>query len=88
MSRVTVELFGVPRLRAGVASLTLEGTRVREVLLALGERCPALEGTVLHDGVPLPAYRVALNGDLAPASPDRALRDGDALLLMAVDAGG
>jgi molybdopterin converting factor small subunit len=88
MPRVTVELFGVPRLRAGVASLTLEGTSVREVLLALGVRCPALEGTALHDGAPLPAYRVALNGDLAPVSPDRALRDGDVLLLMAAEAGG
>jgi len=88
MPLVTIELFGVPRLRAGVASVVVEASSVGAALAALGRQYPILEGTTVHDGRPMPAYRVALNGDLAPLAETRSLHDGDVLLLLAADAGG
>jgi hypothetical protein len=88
MARVTIELYGIPRLRAGVASVTVRAASVREALVALGQQHPCLEGSIVCQGLPMPAYRVALNGDLAPLPNAQTLRDGDVLLLLATDAGG
>ncbi|HEX8203683.1 MAG TPA: hypothetical protein VF590_24620 [Isosphaeraceae bacterium] len=85
---ITVELYGVPRLRAGVARVPLEAATLGEALRGLGRACPALEGSVLRDGGLHPAYRLSINGDHFVADPGQPLADGDALLLLAADAGG
>src|SRR5262245_57995989 len=85
---VLIELYGVPRLRAGVRQCHVRATCVREAMAALERECPQLSGEVLVSGWPLPAYRLALNGHLFVSDPAMQLADGDALMLIAADAGG
>ncbi|HEV3168514.1 MAG TPA: MoaD/ThiS family protein [Isosphaeraceae bacterium] len=87
-AQVTIELFGVPRLRAGTGCVTITAQTVGEALRGLGKACPALEGSVLEGGSIHPAYKLSLNGDRFVTDPGTALADGDALLLMAADVGG
>jgi molybdopterin converting factor small subunit len=85
---VAVEFFGVPRLRAGTARLEVEAATLAEALRAVADRCPALAGTVIRGDRVHPAYRVCLNGDRFLDGPGTPLAEGDALLLLAADAGG
>jgi len=85
---ISVELFGVPRLRAGVARVDLEAGDLGSALRGLGLACPGLVGTVLRDGAVHPAYKLSLNGDSFVTDPATTLADGDALLLLAADVGG
>jgi molybdopterin converting factor small subunit len=85
---VTVEFYGVPRLRAGVGRLEVEGTTVGEALRGLAQACPTLDGTVLRDATVHPAYRLSLNGERFITDPATRLDDGDALILVAADVGG
>ena len=51
--------------------------------------CPALLGSVLSsEGSLQPAYTLNLNGDRFITDPSTPLRDGDSLILLAVDVGG
>jgi molybdopterin-guanine dinucleotide biosynthesis protein A len=85
---ITIELFGVPRLRAGFSRMSVEAATLGDALLALGRAAPALVGTVL-DGAGLnPAYTVSLNGDRFITDLSTPLGTGDSLLLLAVDVGG
>lgn len=86
--RITIELFGVPRLRAGTGLVMLEAGDVGSALRGLGRACPALEGSVLREGRVHPAYKLSLNGDRFVTEPATALAEGDVLLLLAADVGG
>jgi len=87
--RVHVELFGVPRLRAGVSRLAVEAADIGEALRALSRACPALLGSVLSsEGSLQPAYTLNINGQRFTTDPATPLRDGDSLILLAVDVGG
>jgi molybdopterin converting factor small subunit len=84
---VTVELFGMPRLRAGRAELAVEARTVAEALAAIELACPGLRG-LLRGARLAPHYLLSVNGvkfveDLA--SP---LKPGDRLLVLSADAGG
>ncbi len=85
---ITVELYGVPRLRAGVAQVSLEADTLAGALRGLGRVCPDLVGTVLVEGRVHPAYKLSRNGDAFIDDPDTILRSGDALLLLSADVGG
>jgi molybdopterin converting factor small subunit len=85
---ITIELFGVPRLRAGVGRVELEAATVADALRGLGQACPGLDGTVLVGAGVHPAYRLNLNGDQFVSDPATPLAAGDVLLLLAADAGG
>ncbi len=85
---IAVELFGVPRLRAGIGRIDLDASDVAAALAGLGRACPALEGTVIFDGAVHPAYKLSLNGDRFVTDPATPLVPGDALLLLAADVGG
>ena len=85
---VTIELYGVPRFRAGVARLAVEAGSVGEALGALGRECPALIGTVLEGERVNPAYRLNVNGERFVSDPAAPLADGDALILLSADVGG
>ena len=86
--RVTIELFGIPRLRAGVGKLTVEAATVGSALDALAKACPALEGSVLAGGTLHPAYTLNLNGERFVADPGTPLADGESLIVLTVDVGG
>ena len=85
---ITIELFGVPRLRAGRDALEVEATSLGEALTALGAACPALAGAVVHEGRLRSHYLVALNGRQFTADPGTPLAPGDVLVLLSADAGG
>jgi molybdopterin-guanine dinucleotide biosynthesis protein A len=87
--RVLVELFGVPRLKAGASTVFLEATNLGAGLRALATRCPALVGSVLTAESTLhPAYTINVNGDRFTTDPSQPLRAGDRLMLLSVDVGG
>ncbi len=84
---VRVELFGIPRRRAGVAFADARGSRLRDVLADLADRFPGLETCIDRDRL-LPGYIANLNGDRFISDPDTALSPGDSLLILSADAGG
>jgi hypothetical protein len=85
---VTIELYGVPRLRAGTARVTVEATTLTEALEGLNRACPALDGPVVSRGTVLPAYKISLNGERFVTDPATQLVSGDVLLLLSADVGG
>lgn len=87
-SVVTIELFGVPRLRAGRDVLAVEAASLGEALRALGVTCPALDPSVVQGGRLRPHYIVAVNGTVLTADPATPLTDGDTVILLSADAGG
>ncbi len=85
---ITIELFGVPRLRAGVGLIQLQAEDVGSALRGLAAACPALNGSVVVDGQVQPSYRLSLNGEQFVTQAETALVEGDVLLLLAADVGG
>jgi molybdopterin converting factor small subunit len=85
---ITIELYGVPRLRAGVRRLTLDATTLGTALSGLGRMCPALDGSVVREGRVHSAYRLCLNGEHFVTDSQTPLADGDELLVLAADVGG
>jgi molybdopterin-guanine dinucleotide biosynthesis protein A len=87
-ARLTVELYGVPRLKAGVGAVSLTASTAGEAVAALGRACPGLVGPVIVAGALHPAYVLNRNGDQFVTDPGERLSDGDVLLLLSVDVGG
>jgi molybdopterin converting factor small subunit len=85
---ITIELFGVPRLRAGTSRVNLDAASLASALRALGRICPALDGPVIAGDALHPAYRACLNSEQFVSDPATPLADGDVLLVMAADVGG
>jgi molybdopterin converting factor small subunit len=85
---ITIEFFGVPRLRAGTSSVQLDAVTLASALGGLGRICPALLGTVLTGESVHSAYCVCLNGERFLTDPATPLEDGDVLLVMSADVGG
>jgi molybdopterin converting factor small subunit len=85
--KVTVEFFGIPRLRAGRAEVEVPATTVGEALAAVERACPGLAGLV-EEGRLAPHYLLSLNGEHFGPDMGHALRPGDRLLLLSADAGG
>ena len=85
---VVVELYGVPRLRAGRAEVRVPAGSVREVLAVLVATCPALAGLCRPDGRLAPQYLLSLDGERFLTDPAEELRPGDRLVLLSADAGG
>ena len=85
---VTVELFGIPRARAGVGQTTASGSTLGDVFADLARRFPAL-GETCMDGDTLKANYIAnLRGERFVTDPATKLNEGDAVLLLSLDAGG
>jgi len=85
---VIVELFGIPRARAGVARTTAVGDCLGDVLVDLAARYPALAQTCL-EGRSLRAEFIAnLSGRRFITAPETPLCDGETVLLLSLDAGG
>ena len=76
MISVSVELFGIPHQRAGVALTTAEGGRLGEVLTDLASRFPSLAGACFAQGRLQPGYLANLNGNRFVTDPETAIRIG------------
>jgi hypothetical protein len=88
-ARIQVELFGVPRRRAGVSRLCVKGNSLGEALRSVAEACPGLNGTVLtKEGELMAPYAANINGGCFAIDSRTPLKEGDSLLLLGVDAGG
>ena len=86
---VRIELYGIARARAGVASVEIEADTLAGALRGLAAAVPGLRGEVLDDGGGLTRHFVAsLNGERFVSDPETPLRSGDALLLLSSQAGG
>ncbi|MDR3634453.1 MAG: MoaD/ThiS family protein [Isosphaeraceae bacterium] len=86
---IAIELYGVPRLKAGCARVEIEARTLSEALLGLARQCPALAGSVIDGtGGIRPAYRVSLNGERFVTDPETPLARNDVVLVLAADVGG
>ncbi len=85
---VTIELYGVPRMRARRDAVTVEAGCLGDALAALGRECPVLAPSVVDGQRLQPSYVVAINGIQFTADAKHPLADGDAIVLLSADAGG
>ncbi|HMF13954.1 MAG TPA: MoaD/ThiS family protein [Gemmataceae bacterium] len=85
---VTVEFFGIPRQRAGRAELTVQARTIVDLLSAVEQACPGLEGLVRSDGRMAPQYLLSVDGREFGTNLQRRLKPGERVLLLSADAGG
>lgn len=85
---ITIELFGMPRARAGKTELVVSASTVAEALAEVINACPKLADVLQPDGSLSSQYLVSLNGQSFVADLSQSLRLGDRLLLLSADAGG
>lgn len=85
---ISVELYGIARLRAGTPRFELEAGDVGEALRGLCRLVPQLEGSVIAGSSVHPAYRLNINGERFVSDPATPLVAGDVLLLLTADVGG
>lgn len=84
---ITIELFGIPRARAGCSEFATEAANAREALQALATACPGL-GSLWQEGRLPPQYLLSLDGKRFVTDWAEPLRAGDRLLLLSADPGG
>jgi molybdopterin converting factor small subunit len=85
---ICIELYGIPRQRAGVSRTFAEGARLDEVLADLAARFPSLADACFAHGTFRDGYLANLNGDRFVSDPATTLAPGDSLLILSADAGG
>jgi molybdopterin converting factor small subunit len=86
--RVAVELFGIPRARAGTAQTSAAGNNLGDVLVDLAAKFPRLADTCIEGRALRSGFIVNLGGERFVTSPETPLSDGDTILLLSLDAGG
>jgi molybdopterin converting factor small subunit len=86
--QVVVELFGIPRARAGLAQTSAVGENLGDVLADLATRFPQLAETCIDGRALRAGYIVNLCADRFVTSPETPLNEGDTVLLLSLDAGG
>jgi molybdopterin converting factor small subunit len=86
--QVVVELFGIPRARAGLAQTSAVGDNLGDVLANLAARFPQLAETCIDGRALRSGYIVNLCADRFVTSPETPLSEGDTILLLSLDAGG
>ena len=82
-----IEFFGIPRQRAGVSELEIEGETLGQVLETLANRVPSL-GDFIRAGRLHPTFAANLNGDRFVDDPLTRLAADDRVLILSADAGG
>ena len=86
---MTVEFYGIPRQRAGVAHTTAAGTTLGEVLADLAARFPEFDADCLESSSTLRPQVVAnLGGNRFIRDPHTPLSEDDILLILSADSGG
>ena len=86
--QVTIELFGIPRARAGIAQASAVGSNLGDVLADLAARYPRLAETCIDGRALRPGFIANLSARNFASSPDTPLCEGDIVLLLSLDAGG
>ena len=92
--RVTVEFFGIPRQRAGCATLefSLEEHRTSatlgEILEVLAEQLPRFAQDCLIENRLRAGYIANISGQRFITDPATVITEGETLLILSADAGG
>ena len=86
--QVTVELFGIPRARAGVSQTVANGSTLGDVFQDLAKRFPALGEACIQGSSLKLGYTANLRGEQFVTDPAIYLNEGDSILLLSLDAGG
>lgn len=85
---VVIELYGLPRLRAGAERCELPAGPLHGVLLALAEALPGLVPDILRDGRLTEHALIAVDGRDLLIEPDTMIVDGTVLVLISAQSGG
>lgn len=85
---ITIELFGMPRARAGTKEISVSAVTAGEALVEVIKVCPQLADVFRADGSFSPQYLLSLDGQQFISELSQPLRSGDRLLLLSADAGG
>ena len=93
MVQITVELFGIPRIKAGVGEIDLAlpaDTGWQDLIEAIARACPVLVGPVLREDLTdlQDGYVFNHNGVSFLSGDSLELQAGDFLLLLSSQAGG
>jgi molybdopterin converting factor small subunit len=86
--QVAVELFGIPRARAGIAQTVATGRNLGDVLADLAAKFPSLAESCIDGRSLRPGFIVNLGAERFVSAPETPLREGDTVLLLSLDAGG
>lgn len=86
--QVTVELFGIPRARAGVSQTVANGSTLGDVFLDLAKRFPALGEACIQGSSLRSGFTANLRGEQFVTDPAIHLNEGDSILILSLDAGG
>ena len=86
--QVAVELFGIPRSRAGLAQTSAVGSNLGDVLADLARKFPPLAETCISGRTLRPGFIVNLSAERFVTAPETPLHEGDTVLLLSLDAGG
>jgi len=89
---VQVELFGIPRRRAGVprvvVPLNSEAVRLGDILLDVARQFPTFAEECLVGDHVRAGIAVNLDGNQFVTDPETLISSGQSLLIMSADAGG
>ena len=85
---VHVELFGIPRQRAGLESIDVPAQTLGEMLRLLQQRLPQLAESCFENGHLKSGFLANINGKSFTTDPAAVLNDGDSVLILSADAGG
>jgi molybdopterin converting factor small subunit len=88
LPEVTVEFYGVPRVRAGCKEVCVSAQTALEALTAVAGRYPALADVCAADGRLAAPYLLSLDGERFISDLSIPMKQGDRLLLLSADAGG
>jgi molybdopterin converting factor small subunit len=86
--QIAVELFGIPRSRAGLAQTSAVGSNLGDVLADLARKFPPLAEACIDGRRLRPGFVVNLSAERFVTAPETPLREGDTVLLLSLDAGG
>ena len=85
---VTIELYGLPRLRAGAERLEVAPGRLREILTALAAALPGLVPDIVRDGQLTEHALIAVDGRDLLVDPHADIPDDTVLVLISAQSGG
>jgi molybdopterin converting factor small subunit len=85
---ITVEFYGVARLRAGRAEVAVTAATIEEALRAVERDCPGLKGLMTSDCRLSSQYLLSMDGEEFVTDLRHKVHAGSRVLLLSADAGG
>ncbi len=90
--KIKIEYYGIPRQRVGIASevyeFDQEEMEIHDVILAVARKHPEFQRNCMAGDRLNQHLTVNLNGTRFYQTENGTARDGDALLILSMDAGG